>query len=448
MSKIFAYVICLLAVAGCAADLGGPADGVDLSGESLDLTGKSDAAEDVSVERVRGGFLATLRGDSALGLYGIMDDAGLSTTTRRGLTYVYARNFVCVTNTAAAACQVFSREMEEDVVIGDTKFAFTIHGARFSSAASEMFGFMAAAEDIDPRSTNQLQIGGYACGKGASDVWCGLFDEMVVDPPVDEPATLTVSLGGLGDLGPDYVYEGWLITDAGPIAAGRFNLSSGDETVSVEVAREVADAATMYVLTIEPVVGDVPAPSDTHVVAGVFNAAGEAELGMEHPAALGTNFFAATGSYILETPTSAPTDDYDLGVWWTPGTLSLPELPAGWVYEGWVVGENGPITTGTFVSPDMADSDAAGPEAGPLGFPAADFAATHPFPGQDFVTPPMSLIGTTIVISVEPSPDNSPAPFFLKPLVDPEVTDSGRARRQGMTNNARETEAFGFATLE
>jgi len=42
--------------------------------------------------------------------------------------------------------------------------------------------------------------------------------------------------------------------------------------------------------------------------------------------------------------------------------------------------------------------------------------------GQTF---PLDIRGTTVVISVEPVPDNSAAPFLLKPLVD--MVDAGAA---------------------
>ena len=47
-----------------------------------------------------------------------------------------------------------------------------------------------------------------------------------------------------------------------------------------------------------------------------------------------------------------------------------------------------------------------------------------PFPGEDYVTNapsgqmfPSNLSGATMVISIGPSPDNSPAPLAFKPLV-------------------------------
>ena len=60
-------------------------------------------------------------------------------------------------------------------------------------------------------------------------------------------------------------------------------------------------------------------------------------------------------------------------------------------------------------------SDESGPFSGPLPSP--------PFPGEDFLNNapsglsfPTTLRGSVVVVSIEPYPDNSPAPFLLKPL--------------------------------
>jgi hypothetical protein len=72
-----------------------------------------------------------------------------------------------------------------------------------------------------------------------------------------------------------------------------------------------------------------------------------------------------------------------------------------------------PVTTGKFSTPTGADD--AAPFSGPLMGP--------PFPGEDFIqnapaglTFPTNLAGGMSVITIEPMPDNSPEPFFLKPL--------------------------------
>ena len=259
--------------------------------------------------------------------------------------------------------------------------------------------------------------------------------------------TLTMAFDGLEDLGDDYVYEGWLIVDGAPVSSGRFSIDGNGDAFPawfVVHAQDAADAA-LFVLTIEPAIGDDPAPADTHVLAGEFDA-GTAALTIAHPAALGDDFTMAAGAYILATPTTADIDeDYDQGIWWLdpgagPGpSLELPALPAGWAYEGWVVGLGGPVSTGRFLTPSGADSDGAGDAAGPDGSP--------PFPGQDYIDPPMSLIGYAAVISVEPEPDNDPGPFAIKPLVDMDVEDIAPPTLQSMANNAASAPT-GVVTIE
>ncbi|MBA3820166.1 MAG: hypothetical protein H0X17_14830 [Deltaproteobacteria bacterium] len=73
-----------------------------------------------------------------------------------------------------------------------------------------------------------------------------------------------------------------------------------------------------------------------------------------------------------------------------------------------------PVSTGRFLSGMGADSDGAGPTAGPLAGP--------PRPGQDFINPPRTLIGARVVITVEPEPDDAATAFAIGPLVDDAVT--------------------------
>jgi hypothetical protein len=252
----------------------------------------------------------------------------------------------------------------------------------------------------------------------------------------DADAMLELKLSGLEDLGPTAVYEGWLMVNGAPVSTGRFSVdASGKPSVSrFSVPSAQADGASAFILTIEPAVGDKPEPADTHLMAGGFDAAKTtAALSIDHPAALGTNFAAATGRFILAAP-SASTPSDDQGIWWLtmnaagqaqPG-LSLPVLPAGWLYEGWVVVGGKPISTGRFTSVSAADSDKGGPAAGPN--------ATPPFPGQDFINPATKLPGGMAVISVEPAVDNSAGPFTLKPLLLPIGTAVGPANVYTMGN--------------
>lgn len=256
---------------------------------------------------------------------------------------------------------------------------------------------------------------------------------------------VSLSFEGLPALGADYVYEGWVIVDGEPVTTGRFTVGD-DGALSASSFDVDATEAAMFVLTIEPATGDDPAPSDVHVVAGAFGD-GVANLTMEHPAAIGTNFADAAGEFILETPSSAAMDDATQGIWWlvpeTEGAsagLELPTLAAGWTYEGWVVGPDGPVSTGTFLSGSGADSDVAGPAAGPDGTP--------PFPGQDFVDPATDLASMHMaVISVEPVPDDSAAPFQIKPLFAA-INGTAAPDTQAMDNRISENSISGTAVLD
>ena len=238
----------------------------------------------------------------------------------------------------------------------------------------------------------------------------------------DENTSLSLNFEGLEDLGSDYVYEGWLIVDGSPVTTGRFTVDSNGNTSKSEfdLSQEDVDQASTFVLTIEPAQDDDPAPSDVHILAGDFSGA-SASLNVDHGAAIGDGFSSAEGSFILATPTDDSMDNEDSGIWFldnSSGTpqagLSLPTLPAGWIYEGWAVIDGSPVSTGTFDAVSGADDSA--PFSGALSGP--------PYPGEDFLMNaptglnfPTSLIGGAGVISIEPVPDNSTAPFTLKPLV-------------------------------
>jgi len=233
--------------------------------------------------------------------------------------------------------------------------------------------------------------------------------------------TLTLNITGLEDLGANARYEGWIMVNGAPVSTGRFSVNATGQLsqTTFDINKDQLKNATAFVLTIEPFPDANPAPSDQKLLAGDFSG-NTAITTIGHPAALNTTFATATGKYVLATPTTASLADELSGVWFlslmtgspTVG-LSLPALPTGWRYEGWALIAGKPVTTGTFTS--VTGTDAAAPYSGTLGAP--------PFPGEDFImnapagtTFPTNLSGGLAVISVEPFPDNSPAPFLLKPL--------------------------------
>ena len=275
-----------------------------------------------------------------------------------------------------------------------------------------------------------------------SDMALQMMDNMANNFPtgrarIVESAELTLQCDNLGDLGANYVYEGWIIDNGMVLPAGRFMVDEAGNLSQTMFNLNLSSNANAgpYILTIEPSVGDDPAPSSTHYLGGTF-VDGIANVTIDHATALRTNFSTAKGNYILAAPSSTGTDGgmYYNGIWWLEmvndlpnAGLMLPTLPAGWKYEGWVVVNGTPISTGTFTNPTMSDSDMGGMTAG--------VNSTPPFPGQDFINPLTDLRNGMAVISVEPSPDNSPMPFDLKPLVDTMVEDLGMGVSQTMTNN-------------
>jgi hypothetical protein len=253
---------------------------------------------------------------------------------------------------------------------------------------------------------------------------------------------LTLDVTGFPALADGVHYENWAIIDGAPVSAGKFNVDDGtivDLNGAPIAGLSLAglETATTIVVTIEPA-GDTDAvPSDTHFVAGDV-VDGSAELSISHPAALGTDFATAAGSVILATPTNGDDTNELSGIWFlaVPGptqSLDLPMLPAGWKYEGWAVIDGMPVSSGTFLDAAAADDAApfSGPEPGPP-FPGEDFLVNAP----DGVTFPTDLSGATIVISVEPYPDDSPLPFVLKPLVGQVPDDPTDHENYELGNNA------------
>ena len=236
----------------------------------------------------------------------------------------------------------------------------------------------------------------------------------------DEPKTndLILNISGLEDLGTDYVYEGWIIVDGAPVSTGTFSSVTFPQSFTVD-ASQLASATT-FVLSIEPAVDSDPLPAATKILAGDFSGS---SANVDSNGIVG-DFSNSSGTYILATPTDGPDNNEESGVWFLDNSsgsamvgLDLPVLTAGWKYEGWAVIGGVPVSTGTFTDPALADHNAA---TSPF---KGDIVDGPAFPGEDFLqnaptgmTFPTDLKGATIVISVEPSPDNSTTPFTLKPL--------------------------------
>lgn len=231
-------------------------------------------------------------------------------------------------------------------------------------------------------------------------------------------------------------YHLWAIVGGTAASVGAFNIYNGtvvdpgtfQRIDAFQTATDIAAASEMWV-TVEPEGGAEATPSIHHVLAGTVGVflPGRADLTTMHPSALGLDFSDVTGGFVLDTPSTADTADYMNGVWFldpAPGGdqagFALPALPAGWEYATWVADVNSgdpiPMPMGSFFDPANADNDGAGCTAGPdpgMGFPGQDFiVACNSYPVK-----PNLLKGWTLVLSIEPDPNNGPNPFHsLEPL--------------------------------
>ena len=270
-------------------------------------------------------------------------------------------------------------------------------------------------------------------------VACDNDDE---DPDQD----LVVQLSNLPTLNDGFQYEGWIIVGESAISTGTFD-ATGNVTTSID--RTQLEDATRYVLTIEPDPDPSADPSSTHILAGDFNG-NVAALTIGHSAALESDFTDATGKYIMATPTNGADNDENSGVWWLDNSnppavagLSLPDLADGWKYEGWAVIDGTQVSTGTFTRVDAADEadEFSGDTPGPA-YPGEDFLVNAP----DGLTFPTDLSEANVVISIEPDPDDSALPFFLKPLAHQVPANAEDHMVFDMENNIANTLISGTAT--
>jgi hypothetical protein len=253
-----------------------------------------------------------------------------------------------------------------------------------------------------------------------------------------DTADLQLSINGLPSLDDFHTYEGWLIVDGSAVSTGKFSVDDNGtlSQTSFSVDAGNLNNASEFVLTIEPDPDNSESPTDIHLLAGSF-IGNSATLSIGHEAAIGTGFSSVVGKYILATPSNGDDSDELSGIWWLAPSgpsagLQLPSLNDGWLYEGWVVINGTPVSTGKFSEVDMEDM-------------SARYSATldtPPFPGEDFLTNapaglsfPTDLSGERAVISVEPDPDNSDSPFAIKPLVGDIPSDATDHTLYSMSDN-------------
>lgn len=252
-------------------------------------------------------------------------------------------------------------------------------------------------------------------------------------------------------------YALWAYTHGSFSYVGHFNMDNDAEHMrdpltglrftSFTVDQDLSTASLLLV-TVEPADSPFLTPSTHHLMAGDV-ISGKAVMDPGHSAALNLDFGAVTGSFVLDTPTTATDTDFASGVWFLdPGSpdepgLNLPALPEGWIYESWVTDAAAtdaiPMSMGEFADPNGPDENGGGGGAGTAPAPK--------FPGQDFIyaysdqpiMPNLTRGGWTLVVSIEPSPNTGPSPFHsLEPLISLGIQKLARRQPQVLDNNSVE----------
>jgi hypothetical protein len=179
-----------------------------------------------------------------------------------------------------------------------------------------------------------------------------------------------------------------------------FPTDLSDQTIVISIEPRVDPDPLPF--QFKPLVGTVPSSALDHTEYQMTDNTGALPTGTFTLSKVPSN--ENSGIWFLNRSTGSPV-----------AGLNLPSLTGtDWTYEGWVVMDGTPVTTGTFDEVDEAD-----------GFDGySSTGAAPPFPGEDFLTNaptgltfPTDLAGATTVISIEPRVDNDAAPFQFKPLV-------------------------------
>lgn len=247
-------------------------------------------------------------------------------------------------------------------------------------------------------------------------------------------------MDGLVPLQDGFRYQAWAIVDGGPVGSVVFNVNEDGQFLNnlgqivsrtLSMSGNVAKATSVF-LTVNGKGASAVTPSNRILMAGDVED-GSVSLSISHSLALGSELSGpfSGGFQLASISDTDPTNELD-GLWFGTGsgslltpTLSLPELPEEWTYEGWVELADGTLlSTGTFRRGNRVD------DSNPHGFPDVPHV-----PGEDFlfdppsgVTFPPDLSGARVFITVEMAlDDNVDTPFAIR-LLEGVVPSSPAAR--------------------
>jgi hypothetical protein len=230
-----------------------------------------------------------------------------------------------------------------------------------------------------------------------------------------------LDLDNLMPLQDGFTYQAFARVGAQTFATDKFNTTENGSFVNaagqfiqneLTFPADVSGASLIYV-TIEEKRDNSEEPSVSVVFAGDV-VESVATLSQGHPEALGTSLEGQSGSFMLMSYVAGAQSDDVSGLWFVEGSknsptagLSLPLLPQGWRYEGWIEAGGTLISTGAFREGNGADSARPYSNSDTPLFPGEDFQENAP----DGVSFPLNPAGGKVYVTVEPFPDDTVDPY-------------------------------------
>ena len=265
--------------------------------------------------------------------------------------------------------------------------------------------------------------------------------------PSERISKIDLQVAGLNAPGDSAHYEAWLLwlnkTNTGDVEIfenlGTMTDQSGMFVISKNINQGYIQGALSVVVSVETDTASQPGP---YRIIGADLEANSGPFSIGSNEVLDFDFNAAEGHYFLDTPSENPaSQNPKSGIWFARldttikdvqdslgnvighdttiaiaqgldlQDLTLPDIPSGWNYEGWVIFGGDTLSTGIFRKPTGADlgSDYNGPRPG-YAFPGGDFIRNAPA-GLTF---PTDLSGREVLITLTPGyPSKANKPFSL-----------------------------------
>ncbi len=290
-------------------------------------------------------------------------------------------------------------------------------------------------------------------------------------------SAVELNISGLQDLGDSAWYELWLVGASGTNSVGVFSVDQQGllSQNRFEMNLGYLQEAMEFLLTVEEddvpgmrftetlllpdslIIVDTLLTESIYLIASAMIQANQAPLSIGNESVLDFDFTQAAGTYMLATPTDTMVTETS-GIWFVNDTsaamdskmagLTLPKVPARWTYEGWVVFNGTPVSTGQFSNPMAADRQAL--------YSGDSLAWGYGFPGEDFIkddlltgiTFPADLSGKQVYITLTPPhPANANVPFTLT-VLNATVPAGGQADMVYEMNQAIRSEPLMMSSLE